>query len=333
VGAAPARGQAARVSVERENLRQAPQGKVLATVNRGTDVAVVGSVGRWRQVVLAGWVWAPSVSGVKRNGYDLVVSADGGENLRSQPGTDASISARLLQGFLLEKTGQQGNWLHVRRTAWMWGPSLEASPTTAGSGGGGGTTPAGGASRQPSGGGGGPATPSPGEKALPDRLVVKDASARLFVSPSGDTLAVARPGADLQVLERRGEWSRVRLEGWVRSSDLLPADSAATGPGLTPADLRANPDQYVDRMVRWNVQFISLEKAEAVRTDFYEGEPFILARTPGATESFVYLAVPPELVPQVKALRPLQSIRVVARVRTGRSALMGAPILNLLEIR
>lgn len=340
-GATGVRAQTARVSVDQENLRLEPQGKVLAKVNQGTDLAVVGRAGQWRQVVLSGWIWGPSVSAVKRDGFDLVVSANGGENLRAQPDAKAEVDARLLQGFLLQKTGAQGQWVHVRRTAWMWGPSLTASssgPSAASGGGsrqGAGGSGGGGSGR--TGGAGSPSTggapPAAGGGGLPDHVVVKGAPARLFVSPEGDTLAVARPGADLQVLEHRGGWSRVRLEGWVRSSELLPADSSSASAGLTPSDLRANPDQYVGRVVRWNVQFISLEKAEAVRTDFYEGEPFILARSPGPSESFVYLAVPPELLQQVKTLRPLQSIQVVARVRTGRSALMGAPVLNLLEIR
>ena len=287
-------------------------------MNGGTPLAVVGSRGQWRQVVLSGWIWAPSVAATSRDGYDLVVSADGGENLRRQPDAKADVEARLLEGFLLEKTGEQGKWVHVRRTAWMWGPSLSAS-----AGGESGGTASGAA----------PAERPSGPDSLPTHLVVRGSPARVFVSPRGDTAAVARPGADLQVLDRRGEWTRVRLEGWVRSSDLVPADSAAASTSITAQDLRDNPGQYVGREVRWNVQFISLEKAESVRTDFYEGEPFILARTPSPAESFVYLAVPPELVSEVKKLRPLQSIQVVGKVRTGRSALMGAPVLDLLEIR
>lgn len=313
----------ARVSADHENLRQAPQGKVLATVNQGASMAVVGSRGQWRQVVLSGWVWGSSVSASGRDGYDLAVSADGGENLRAEPSADASIEARLLEGFLLQKTGEQGNWVHVRRTAWIWGPSLSTASggSEAPGAAGGGAAAAGGSAR--------PAGPD----SLPRHVVVKGSPARLFVSPGGDTVGAAGPGADLQVLGRRGAWSRVRLEGWVRNSDLVPQDSIAASTSLTPADLRDNPGQYVGREVSWKLQFISLEKAESIRTDFYEGEPFILARTTGPSESFVYLAVPPELLSQAKTLRPLQSIQVVGKVRTGRSALMGAPVLDLLEIR
>ena len=36
--------------------------------------------------------------------------------------------------------------------------------------------------------------------------------------------------------------------------------------------------------------------AERIRTDFYEGEPFLLARGPADENAFVYVAVPPERV-------------------------------------
>jgi hypothetical protein len=44
------------------------------------------------------------------------------------------------------------------------------------------------------------------------------------------------------------------------------------------------------------------------------------------------VAVPPELLPEVNALRPLQMMDVLGRVRTGRSALMGHPVLDLIAL-
>jgi hypothetical protein len=38
------------------------------------------------------------------------------------------------------------------------------------------------------------------------------------------------------------------------------------------------------------------------------------------------------MVPRVEGLRPLETVDVLARVRTGRSSLMGVPILDLLAI-
>lgn len=323
--------QTAEVAVGEENFRLEPMGKRLATVNRGTRVQVRGSQGRWRQVTLEGWIWGPSVSPSDRPGYDVVVSADGGENLRAEPAPDARVAARLLEGFLLQRIRERGDWVRVRRTAWMWAPSLRVGGSSEGDGGrGDGGSGAGEAAGEADAGGGGDGPA--GGSAPSDRLVVEERAASLFVSPAGDTLAVARPGADLTVLARQGDWARVRLDGWVRTSGLVRADSAAATGDLSLSDLKANPDEYDGRRVRWTLQFISLERAEPERTDFYEGEPFILARPTGGADGFVYLAVPPERVPRVEELQPLQRIRVVGRVRTGRSQLMGAPVLDLVEL-
>ncbi len=315
--------QTVEVSVGEENLRQEPMGKRLATVNGGTRLRMVGRDGRWRQVVLEGWIWTPSVAATDRGGHDLVVSADGGENLRAEPGADATVLARLLEGFLLTGVEDRGDWTRVRRTAWMWAPSL----TTVSEGDASGEGDAG------ADGGDDEGEAAAGDVAE-DHRVVEGGAARVHASPEGDTLAVAWQGTDLTVLGRQGDWIRVRLEGWVRGSDLVPPDSASAARALSPEQLRTHPDRYRGRRVRWTVQFISLERAEAARTDFYEGEPFMLARpVSGEGTGFVYLAVPPELLSRVEELRPLQQVAVLGRVRTGRSALMGAPVLDLLEVR
>jgi hypothetical protein len=80
------------------------------------------------------------------------------------------------------------------------------------------------------------------------------------------------------------------------------------------------------------LQYVSLERAEKIRTDFYEGEPFLLTRPPGLAGIFVYVAIPPERVSDFQGLIPLQRIHVVGRVRTGSAVLTGNPILDLLEL-
>ena len=233
--------------------------------------------------------------------------------------------------MLLDSLEVQGNWVRVRRVAWIWSgsvtetggqvvtspPPQEVDTVSATSGGNGALVPA---------------APS-SAASLPDRLVIPESPVVMLVSPEGDTVATLLTGADVAVVSRQGEWARVRLEGWVREQSSLPSDSAAASDSLTAADLRANPDQYVGRRVRLSVQYVSLKRAEAVRTEFYEGEPFILARPADESGGFVYIAVPPELLPQVESLDPLQMIEVLGRVRTGRSALMGVPILDLIALR
>jgi hypothetical protein len=318
----PSGAQVLQVASADQNLRLEPEGatpgKRLATVYQGTPVVVVGRRGSWREVTIEGWVWSQSLRTTARDDFDLVISKSGGENLREVP--NGRILARLLQGFLLERVGEQGGWTRVRRTAWIWGPSLrepaasgapaesiaEAADTVPATGG------------QPA--------------ALPDRLAVGSTGAYLLVSPDGDTLATLNPGADLKVLAREGNWARVRLDAWVWTPAFLTEEADMGEAELGAADLRANPETYAGRTVRWEVQYVSLNQADSTRTDFYEGEHFILARAPDPADGFVYLAIPPELVTAATEIRPLQTIRVLARVRTGSSAQMGVPILDVLTI-
>ena len=169
-------------------------------------------------------------------------------------------------------------------------------------------------------------------EAVTDRIIAGEVPLRLLSSPDGDTIAVATPGTDVEVVARQGSWARVRLDGWVWIPATLPLDSAALGESPSAADLVANPERFTGRRVRWKVKYYSLERAEPVRTDFYEGEPFMLAAAPNPDDGMVYIAVPPELVSEVERLRPLQTVEVLARVRTGRSAVMGRPVLDLIGV-
>jgi hypothetical protein len=94
----------------------------------------------------------------------------------------------------------------------------------------------------------------------------------------------------------------------------------------------AAPDDYRGEVLQWDLQFISLERAEDLRTDFYANEPFLLTRTGDGDEGFVYVAIPPERLREAEGLSPLERIRVVGRVRTGSSRLTGNPILELLSL-
>jgi hypothetical protein len=130
------------------------------------------------------------------------------------------------------------------------------------------------------------------------------------------------------VVAREGGWARVRVEGWT----WLPEAAGADEPVLTatPSELAADPDRFRGRVVSWDVQFLSLERAERIRTDLLEGEPYLLTRhTSGA---YVYVAIPPERLAEAVALTPLERITVVGRVRTASSALTGSPIVDALEL-
>ncbi|HSG82807.1 MAG TPA: hypothetical protein VLC48_11175, partial [Gemmatimonadota bacterium] len=298
-----------RVLAAEENFRREPNGTQLATVLQGAQLTVVGEQGGWVEVELSGWIWAPSVATTNRDGFNLRVSASGGENLRSRP--QGTVLARLLEGCLLNRVSANGNWVQVTRNGWLWRASLELS---------GERDPAASTGEQ-AGAGTSPAADSPS-------LVTADAPLPVYGTPAGDTIATFQPGAQAQVLGRTGDWIRVRIDGWVYGPEAL--DSAAlrladTG-DLSPAQLRADPARYRGALVRWRVQVISLQRAERTRSDFTEGEPFILARGPAGDAGFVYLAVPDHLLSVAEALTQLDYVTIVGRVRTGRSSQVGSPV-------
>ncbi len=304
--------QTLEVSVDAETFRKEPAGRRLAEVLKGTRLAMLQTEGTWAEVLLEGWVPSASLAATSREGHDRIVSKVGGETLAMAPGGEPA--ARLLQGFLLDHVEDREGWTRVRRSGWVRRLSLAAA----------------GAGSEP-GAGESPERPPPvltaGRPAVagPELVGLSDA-------PGGDTVAVIRSGTGLTITDRRPGWARVRVDGWVRSDELVAADSDSVLADLSAAALRASPDSYLGHKVRWRVQFIALERAEPERTDFYEGEPFILARAPDARDGFVYVAVPSELLAEVGELAPLQMIDVLAQVRTGRSALMGVPVLDLVAL-
>lgn len=309
--------EAARVRVE-ENFRRVPNGEVLAVLEPGTPLRVLDRNGDWVHVALEGWVWTRSLQVDAREGLDLVVHADEGENIRSEPSGD--VLGRLGRGTLLGEMERRPGWIRVRREGWIWGASLVDAPPAA--------RPA-------------TATPQATDAAgpasrRPEGFVVAGAGAAVLSAPDGDTLVTASGDTELQVLSRQGNWARVRVEGWTwLPPEAAPSTgAAATEPaqGLTPADLAARPDAYRGRVVTWRLQFISLERAERVRTDFFEGEPFLLTRFGGADGPFVYVAVPQDQATALAALVPLEGLDVTGRVRTGSSSLTSTPILDLVSL-
>ncbi|HUH11667.1 MAG TPA: hypothetical protein VMK65_01100, partial [Longimicrobiales bacterium] len=147
-----------------------------------------------------------------------------------------------------------------------------------------------------------------------------------------DSLGSLRAAAEVEVLRTEDGWARVRLEGWVPLAELEEVPGGAVLRGLTRAELAADPDRYRGRLVEWQLRFISLERAEAGRSEFGAGERYLLMRGPGAAPGFVYVAVADDALPRVRALVPLQAVRVLARVRMARSPLTGVPVLELLEL-
>jgi hypothetical protein len=316
--AAPALAQTATVRTE-ENLRAAPNDAILGVLSPGAELGVVGRQGGWVEVELEGWVWIRSLQITDRDGYDLIVVPEEAgaerENLRTRPAGPVVVS--LVRGSLLAEVERIPGWVRVRRRAWVWARSVDVDE---------------------SGPGSDAAAAPPRSQETPGMGMVRAPrpGTAILGAPDGDTLAHAASGADLAVLARRGNWARVRLEGWAWMPDTIAGDDDREPPtgDASPGAVVGDPLAWRGRVVTWTLQFISLERAEAVRTDFYEGEPFLLARTlDDAVAPFVYVALPPDRVAEGEGLTPLERITVVGRVRVGASALTGSPIVDLMELR
>ena len=307
-------GQSATLTKE-ENFRAQQNGTLLGQLRAGMSVEVVEVTDDWLRFDLEGWVWAQSVRPVSRGRFDLEVSAEGGENIRGGP--NGEILGHLEQGMLLETLERIPNWARVRRQAWVWRRSVALF----------GSESSGVLTEQSRLDG--PSSAVDGA----EWTVGGSAYAPILSAPDGDTLATSAPGTTLRVLARDGNWARIRLEGWI----WLPQGADGGGEAsirtdVTLADVAAAPDDFRGEVLQWNLQFISLERAEEIRTDFYVREPFLLTRMGDGDQGFVYVAIPPERIQEAQGLTPLERIRVVGRVRTGAARLTGSPILELLSL-
>jgi len=166
---------------------------------------------------------------------------------------------------------------------------------------------------------------------LTDSTLSPTTNVALRAAPDARQLATVAPGAALTPLARERGWVRVRLEGWVPERDVTLADSSIRA-GVSAADLRADPQGSRGKLVRWSVQVLATQKADALRRDLNPEETYLLARGPNEENALLYLVVPPALMTIAKSIPELSQATITARVRIGRSELVGVPILDLLTL-
>lgn len=320
MAAAPLAGQSAvRVTAAEENVRAEPNGARVAVVSRDFRFSAGDSRGQWRAVTLDAWVPARSVIVNRRDGFNVVLAA-GGAALHREPASEPL--GRAMGGVRFNEITRQGAWVRVQRPAWVWSPSLAAAPPPTPSRPAANAAPAAASAAAP-----------PADTSASTTQPAPVALRALHGTPGGDTIASVSPATRLEVVGREGEWARVRVEGWVR----VGANGDVSQPGVlrdvSLRGLRADPERFRGATLQWQVQFMALQRADSVRTDFERGEPYILARDPGGEPGFVYVAVPADHLAAVRRLAPLERIEIVARVRNGRSPLTGHPVLELVELR
>ena len=302
------------------DVHAAPGGTVIATVPAGTEVRVRQRQGAVSRITLEGFIHRDLLGG-RRDSFAVSVRAPSGARLRASPGERARSLAMLRDGMGLTRVSRAGDWVRVRRTVWIASSRLARTaepPVREQAAGSVETRQEPTVLRAPD--------PPAGNALTPTR------AASIRLAPEGDSIGDVRTGATLVPLAREREWVRVRVEGWVRENELRSVDSMIQT-RLSAADLRADPEGTRGVMVRWNVQVLSpIQRADPLRRELAENEPYLIARGPDNESALLYLAIPPSLLDAVSSITPLTGVVITARVRTGRSAPVGVPILDLVSI-
>jgi hypothetical protein len=364
--AAPIQAQS-RVVTTPTAVLASPSGRAIGSIHPGTALRVLETRGAYAKVTIDGFVERARLSAQRGNSSPrvgnrtAVVRARGASTARSVASLDAGTTVAIASG-----TAPAG-WAKVSRDGWILKSSLDrASTETARSSGADRRTTASakerGSARKASGGevasasapkaagaparetsskapgirGGGTSTaPAPAATTATtvaaDSALIPTANVALRAAPDAKPLATVAQGTALTPLARDRGWVRVRLEGWVPERDVAPADTSVRM-GVSAADLRADPVGSRGKLVRWSVQILARQKADVLRKDLAPDETYLLARGPYEENALLYLVVPPALMVMAKSIPELSQAMITARVRTGRSDLVGVPILDLLTI-
>jgi hypothetical protein len=334
------RAQEVREISTATRLRKEPEGIALVSLPVGTSVEPKRTRGNWREVVVGGWIFNRSTERTRRDGFDLVVTAANGENIRSAP--NGEVVGRVRTGTLLHKEEVRGAWTRVRRTGWVpRGTVKGAAPKAA--------TPAPLPEPPPSAepdltepveSGALPvqAAAPPPAAALPPPDRVSPETERgqvaretaLFAAPEGSQYGTLQTGAPARVVGRSGEWARVQLEGWVRESDLAPGSDASLG-GVTAAEVRADPPRYIGRTVDWRLELIAVQTADELRIEIPKGRPYLLTRGPLPEPGFVYVMVTESQANEFRALQALQEMTLRVTIKAPRTRFLSTPVVELVS--
>jgi hypothetical protein len=327
--AGPLAGQDEQSLSAPADLHKEPSGAPLVTLPAGAPVETGERRGNWREVTVEGWIYTPSTSPTRREGFDLVVSEDEGENLRRSP--NGPVVGRAREGTLLERTGQKGKWTRVRREGWV--PRTAVTPPAQA------TAPQAAVPQGRAAQGRAPKPVQPRVVAGPVPTPVDPAASRfrtaretpLAATPEGSAAATLLQGTSTRVLSRAGEWSRVQVEGWVRNADLEAADEGAIS-GVTAEEVRASPERYVGKALDWRLQVIAVQTADELRAELPPGQPYLLTRGPLPEPGFVYVAIPADRVEAFRALAPLQEVVLRVTIRAARTRYLSTPVAELASV-
>ena len=305
------------------DLHRDPAGTPLVSLPAGAAVEAGKAAGEWREVTVEGWIYRPSTSPTKREGFDLVVTSAEGENLRRAP--NGPIVGRAREGTLLERVGEKGKWFRVRRDGWV--PREAVPGKTAAKASADTTPPAQGRGQQTRA----PAPPpAPAEPPSSIEGVETIHEAGMSRMPDSAPTTKLPAGTPARVMGRSGEWVRVQVDGWVRESDLKPAEAGVLA-GITAAEVLAAPDRFVGQTLDWRLQVISVQLADELRPEMRSGQPYLLTRGPLPEPGFVYVTIPPERLAEFRALPPLHEMVMRVNLKAARTRYLATPVAELVS--
>lgn len=293
----------------------AANGVRLGTLQPGATITVRRSTGDWQQATIEGWIFTASTGASTRPEFSLAVTAADGENLRTAP--DGDVVARAIRGTGFTRLARRGGWTQVRRSVWIRQPAASAQmpavrePVPA-------PTPA----QQP-------AAPQAATTATSFERVLVRKGAGLAMGPGGTSIGTAPDGLQADVVERSGNWVRIRTDTWVQSEDVvpMPPDSAR----ITLEQLRSDPSRFVGQPVTWRLQFLSVQTADELRPELPPGMPYLLTRGPLPEAGFVYVAVTAEQVQRFRGMNPLDEFLARGTIRAARTKYLPTPVIDLLR--
>ena len=334
--AAPAAAQDEAALTTPAQLHKDPEGVPLVSLPAGAPVETGRARGRWNEATVEGWIFTPSTERTRREGFDLVVTPDQGENLRRSP--NGPVVGRAREGTLLEKVAQKGRWTHVRRNGWI--PRKAVAPARARPGKAEpGATAAAEATAEPASE---PQQPTPAKArtavpaAVPAPLegperVQTARETTLGAAAEGGTLGTLQGGTPARIIARSGDRVKLQVEGWVAADAIAPSDSAALV-GVTAAEVRAEPGRFVGRTVEWRLQVIAVKRADELRSELPPEQPYLLTRGPLPEPGFVYVSIPSARVAEFEALPPLQEVVLRVAIRAARTRFLATPVVELVSV-
>jgi hypothetical protein len=333
LAAGPVAAQDERRLSDSTDLHRDPAGTPLVSLPAGTPIETGAAKGDWREAAVEGWIFSPSTAPTRRDGYDLVVTSDEGENLRRKP--NGPVVGRVREGTLLEQVGKQGKWFQVRREGWVRRAAVtqrksrtdQATQTQEPAKPQGGATAARTArGRTPS-----PAAAPPQPPAGPAEGVEVSRETGLARAPDSTPYATLQPGIPARVMARSGDWVRVQLDGWIKEADLKPADNGVLRQ-VSAEEVQSSPARYVGQPLEWRLQLIAVQVADELRPEIPAGRPYLLTRGPLPEPGFVYVTVPDSMVARFKALPPLQEMTLRVSLTAARTRYLATPVADLLTV-